>query len=237
MLSVIQKSVLYLHIFAGFTALLTGIIPMVSKKGDKLHVRAGKVYVWAMFMVAFSAVFLYFIQTHSDFRLFLMFIGIFSFYQTYTGVRAIKQKQSGFEVSVIDKILAVVILLCGLVMTGLSGMHFWQFAQGNSGALLLGILFGVFGLFCLTLGRQDWLNTKNQVTETEKMHWFFRHMTRMLGAYIATFTAFCVVNGGRMGIPPLVVWLLPGFLGGFGIRSWVKYYKQKFAVKKSSNVI
>ena len=46
---------LYLHIFAGFTALTTGLVPMFSKKGSKVHTTWGKIYFWAMFVVALTA--------------------------------------------------------------------------------------------------------------------------------------------------------------------------------------
>ena len=64
-----------------------------------------------------------------------------------------------------------------------------------------------------------------------ELQWFFGHLSRMLGAYIATWTAFVVVNFHHLGLPPsfgILAWLLPGFLGGFGIARWTRLYLAKF---------
>ena len=51
-------------------------------------------------------------------------------------------------------------------------------------------------------------------------------MGRILGAYIATLIAFCVVNVHFL--PPLLVLSLPGMIGGVGITIWIKKYQKKF---------
>jgi uncharacterized membrane protein len=80
---------LYLHIFAGFTALATGLIPMFSKKGSKTHTTWGKVYFWAMFVVALTALIRFQMKLN---LIFLSGIAVFSFYNTFTGVRLIRRK-------------------------------------------------------------------------------------------------------------------------------------------------
>ncbi|MBC7922645.1 MAG: hypothetical protein H7Z75_16310, partial [Ferruginibacter sp.] len=60
-----------------------------------------------------------------------------------------------------------------------------------------------------------------------RLDWLRMHIERMGGAYIATVTAFLVVNV-RVE-PAFIPWLLPGLLGGFGIR----YFVRKYALEKS----
>lgn len=51
----IFQIVLYLHILAGFTALIVFWIPLVTKKGGMIHRRVGWIYVWAMGIVSATA--------------------------------------------------------------------------------------------------------------------------------------------------------------------------------------
>ena len=48
------KYILYIHIICGTIALLSGIIPMITKKGSVAHTRSGWVYFWAMAGVCLS---------------------------------------------------------------------------------------------------------------------------------------------------------------------------------------
>jgi hypothetical protein len=54
----------------------------------------------------------------------------------------------------------------------------------------------------------------------------FDHMMRFLGAYIATVTAFSVVNFHFL--PYFWRWLWPTVLGVIGIIIWRMYYARKF---------
>lgn len=50
---------LVLHIVAGFVALAVFAVPIVTRKGGKVHVYIGWIYVWAMGTVAVSAWFIF----------------------------------------------------------------------------------------------------------------------------------------------------------------------------------
>ena len=58
------------------------------------------------------------------------------------------------------------------------------------------------------------------------MAWWYSHMTRMLSAYIATVTAFSVVN--FKFLPPVARWLWATVVGTVGIIIWTRYYRKKF---------
>jgi hypothetical protein len=54
-------------------------------------------------------------------------------------------------------------------------------------------------------------------------------MGNMLGAYIATVSAFSVVNFGFL--PPLARWLWPTVVGVPLIVAWTRSYRRRFAAK------
>ncbi|GAB3891676.1 DUF2306 domain-containing protein [Spirosoma agri] len=219
------------HIATGIIALLVGLIPMFSKKGSRLHNRAGLVYVYCMITVAITALLLCALQPFKMMRLFLTGIAVFSFYLSVTGWRATKQKRSG--PTNFDRILTYVTLAVSISMIG-----FGLYLITQSSNSFFPTLFTFFGALTGLFARQD---IRQFSHPTEDMHWFFQHFTRMGGSYIATFTAALVTNAGRIipGNAPIwthtVAWIAPAVLGGLMIRKTVRYYKQKFAATKSAS--
>ncbi|MFD2938020.1 DUF2306 domain-containing protein [Spirosoma flavum] len=223
-------SLLITHVATGCIALLVGLVPMFSKKGSRLHNRAGLIYVYCMIIVAVSALFLCALQPFKMMRLFLTGIAIFSFYLSMTGWRATKQKKSG--PMPFDKGLTYITLLVSLAMIG-----FGVYLLVLNGASFFPILFSFFGVLTLIFARRD---IQSMARPTEDMHWFFQHITRMGGSYIATFTAALVTNTGRIipeNAPDWVAtigWIAPAVIGGLLIGRTVRYYKQKFNKSKTS---
>lgn len=211
------------HIVTGTIALLVGLIPMFSKKGSRLHNRAGLIYVYCMIAVAASAILLCILQPFKIFRLFLAGIAVFSFYLSFTGWRATKQKKSGPVLG--DRLLTYTTLAVSVGMIGFGG---WIITQGGE---FISILFTFFGILTLVFASQDYRQFGKPV---EKNHWFFQHFTRMGGSYISAFTAFTVVNIGRLtpdNTPEwlgLAGWIGPSLIGGMLIGRTVRYYKLKF---------
>ncbi|SFD51492.1 DUF2306 domain-containing protein [Spirosoma endophyticum] len=217
-------SLLIIHITTGVIALLVGLIPMFSKKGSRLHNRAGLIYVYCMITVAITALLLCVLQPFKMMRLFLTGIAVFSFYLSMTGWRATKQKRSGPQQA--DKILTYLTLAVSVLMVG-----FGVYLMMTNGASFFPILFSFFGILTFTFARRD---IQAMYRPTEKMHWFFQHFTRMGGSYIATFTAALVTNIGRIlptNAPEWMAtlsWIAPAVIGGMLIGRTVRYYKQKF---------
>ncbi|MVM40204.1 DUF2306 domain-containing protein [Spirosoma sp. HMF3257] len=222
-------TLLIIHIATGFTALLVGLIPMFSKKGSRLHNRAGLVYVYCMITVALTALLLCGLQPFKMMRLFLTGIAVFSFYLSMTGWRATKQKKTG--PTAFDKGLTFVTLLVSVGMIG-----FGVYLLALNGASFFPILFSFFGVLTLTFAGRD---IQFMIQPTEKMHWFFQHFTRMGGSYIATFTAALVTNLARIlpaNAPDWAAtlgWIAPSILGGMLIGRTVAYYKKKFSATKT----
>lgn len=220
-MELIQRIALYVHIIAGFTALTTGLVPMFAKKGGKAHVFWGNVFYWAMFFVALTAL----IRFKMEFRLiFLAGIAVFSFYNTFTGARLIRMKNNPTP-ELIDWVGAILTMVSALAMIVFAVLAY-QKAQ-----TFYAILFCIFGIFSMIMASEDisvFLGKKviNSTGAVPTRYWFQNHIARMGGAYIATVTAFLVVNNPPY-IPGLVVWIAPGVIGGMIIGRTRRYYKKK----------
>ncbi|MBN8822784.1 MULTISPECIES: DUF2306 domain-containing protein [unclassified Spirosoma] len=222
------SSLLIVHVATGSIALLVGLIPMIAKKGGRLHNRAGLVYVYCMITVAITALLLCGLQPFKMMRLFLTGIAVFSFYLSMTGWRATKQKKAG--PTSFDKGLTWVTLVVSFAMIGFGG-----YLLLTRGASFFPILFSFFGTLTLVFAGRD---LQFMAKPIEKMHWFFQHFTRMGGSYIATFTAALVTNLPRLlpsNAPEWMYtagWIVPSVVGGMLIGRTVAYYKKKFNTPK-----
>ena len=212
---------LTLHISAGFVALFVAPGAMVTRKGGLWHRRWGKIFFWAITVVAVSAAFL--ASTGGD--AFLLLVAIFSFYLAFSGYRILyrKRPQRGESASILDWTVTVGTLLASAALT------FYGITQLYVGSSfgIVAIAFGAVG--CAFSGR----DLKQMVQPPiEKRWWWFVHMGNMLGAYIATVSAFSAVNFDFL--PPLIRWLWPTVIGGAGIFIWAGYYQRKFFQKSKS---
>lgn len=200
-----------LHISAGFAALVLGLIPMLGKKGGRTHRQTGLGYVIAMTLVFITAVWISLLKQNS----FLLSIGVFSYYLTFTGFRAIRRKGSR---SLIDLLAASLAGLVTMSMAGTGAYLIWGQGSGQGWVLLIfGSLGGLFAL-------RDLAKEIQRSVPLDSTQRIRHHIIRMGGSYIATFSAFAVTNFEFL--PPLVNWLLPTAVGSILIanatRSWQK---------------
>lgn len=200
------KVFLGIHIVSGFIALLSGLIAILTKKGQKNHKKAGIIYFYSMLGVSASALVISIIKSNE----FLLYISIFAFFQTFNGCRSVKVKD--LKAKPIDWI----VLLLGLVNTVL------MILSKNMILMVFGgiSIFLIYSTFVIYFNN---LKNKPQL----KMIWLPRHIGMMLGAYIATTTAFIVVNLSYAAIPWLP-WLLPTFIGV----PLIFYFTNKYRPKK-----
>jgi uncharacterized membrane protein len=226
----ILSAILYLHIAAGFTALVTGLIPMLTKKGGKNHVLFGRVYFWSMFIVALTALLRFQLKLN---LIFLAGIAVFSFYNTFTGVRLTQRKDSQ-KPSFLDYFAIVVCFLTAIAM-----FYFASYSIRNENTSS-GILFIVFGIFIGILIAEDLrvFTNRKVIDNTNKpvpsRYWFQNHISRMGGSYIATVTAFLVVNNPPY-IPGIVAFIAPGIIGAVIISRTRMHYRKKQLQQVSIN--
>ena len=178
---------LILHIIAGFTALLTGTAILAMHKGGRVHRRAGLVFFIALIGVSFSAFILSVINPNP----FLFMIGTFTLYPGRSGYRAVKVR---------------------LRHTGVWDLVITLHGAANAVAMLISgqivlMVFGGISAFLVNSDVRVFAFTLRGM-EVPRLTWLRRHIGHMMGSYIATVTAFLVVNFSSTPLG-VVVWFAP----------------------------
>jgi uncharacterized membrane protein len=201
----LYQPLLYTHIFSGMSALLAGTGALVTTKGGKTHRASGKVFFWAMLLVSFTALCISIFKSND----FLLALAVFTFYMNYTGYRTLKNRSGKF--AWYDWVAFGVSVFAAILMAYLNKIVLWVF-----GAILLWLLFSDLRVQ---------LRTDEKIREAAKRR-VLNHLGRMTGTFIATFTAFVVVNINFVK-PVWLLWLLPTFVGVPFIIVQLKIWKKK----------
>jgi len=218
-LPVVIQVVRWTHILAGFTAFFIAPVPLLTAKGGKTHRRWGKIYFWAMAVVAATAMVLALWRP----ILFLAFTAVFSFYFAFRGYRVLSRKSplQGQGPSAIDWAAAV------LAFVGSVALIVMGIVRPSPVWVQLSVVAIVFGVIGVALAASDiW---RFMHPPADKNFWWYTHMGGMIGSYIAAVSAFSVVNFHVL--PTAVRWLWPSAIGVPGIFIWIGYYKRKFGRK------
>ena len=187
----IQLILLAVHIAAGSVSLATAGVALVTAKGGRWHVLAGRVYAVGMTVVFVTAIPLAILAD----SIFLFLIALFSFYLVFAGWRFARNRQR--RARPVDWIAVSAIGVTGLAMwgyavvIGLSGSGQW-------------VTLVVFGGIALALGLVDAKFHRDQPGGQRRVA---RHLTNMMAGTIATITAVTVVNVEMD--PVWVPWILP----------------------------
>lgn len=218
------KALLILHILAGTTALGSGLVAILAAKGRKHHNRSGRIYELAMYAVGVSAIVMCLLKFNS----FLLSIGIFALYLTYSGKRALfyYKLREQYTPTFTDKFPAWAGLLTGLFMVG---FPIWQMVQAH--AFFVPVL-AVFGSVLSVTSFNDLrMFRKPERFGPGGKAWLLKHIGMMGGAYISTVTAFLVTSVHIQ--QQWLVWVLPTFVGTVfisrAIRTWTVKLKLKTA--------
>ncbi|MCH8555435.1 MAG: DUF2306 domain-containing protein [Schleiferiaceae bacterium] len=196
------KITLITHIIAGFSALTTGLLALLAKKGGRLHRAVGKLFFFSMLLVALSALGISIPKQQS----FLLMIAVFAFFQNYFGMRASQQR----DMKPVWRDWAVLVI-------GSINSFFMVYS--------LDIVLVVFGIIngALAFGQ---LKIYLQVIKGEKLSktkWLEQHIGMMVGAFIATLTAFIIVNVRDVS-PSWLPWLAPTAV----LVPLIIYYQRKY---------
>ncbi|MET3698621.1 predicted membrane protein DUF2306 [Bacillus oleivorans] len=218
---------LNLHIIGGFTALLVFWVPIVTKKGGKVHRTAGWVYVAGMGTVSITALYMgiYRIITSDElgivsFSWFLIFISILSGATAFYGIRVLKyKKRTAMHRNLLDLSFPLLLILSGIAI----GIYGWMIQSP------LITWFPLVGIFLGSTQLIYWLRKP-----VKKMHWWFEHLAGMLGCCIATITAFMVFGAPRLlniETVNVFLWFLPTIFLTPVIIGYSVYYAKKFKVR------
>jgi uncharacterized membrane protein len=207
---------LWIHILAGTVALMVAPIALLTVKGGPTHRRWGKVYFWAMAVVAATALVVGFWRG----LLFLMLVAVFSFYASLSGYRVLYRKRPdlGQRPAPLDWIAAGITLATSAALIVLGLLQPTPTFQRLS---TVAVVLGFVGLAIAGADVWQFLSPPN-----DKRAWWYKHMANMMGSYIATVTAFSVVN--FLFLPTTLRWLWPTVIGSPAIAIWITYYKRRF---------
>jgi hypothetical protein len=193
---------------------------MLTVKGGLWHRRWGKIYFWSITVVAMTAVVMSFIRS----GLFFLLVALFSFYLAFTGYRVLSRKTPQQRPGKMDWTAASM-----MVFSGVTLVAYGLYLMLTSSSGIVPIVFGGIGFLFGLSDIRDFLHHP-----ADKMAWWYSHMTRMLSAYIATVTAFSVVNFEFL--PPLARWLWATVAGTVGIIIWTGYYRKRFSGTSAERV-
>lgn len=210
-MSTVQPVILLVHIAAGVAALFAGIGAVVTTKGGLRHRQAGKTYVASMGVVVGTVLPLFLFDPTDFFLQFLLLVAVFSGYLAFSGYRVLSRKRPKDTAAPVDWVAASLVVLACL---GLAGMGGSLLADGDS----FGVVMAVFGLIGGSFGVAD----IRIFAGSDDGAWIEDHLSRMLGAFIATVTAVSAVN--LTMLPRIVTWLGPTAVGVPLIFYWKRKY-------------
>ncbi len=150
---------------------------------------------------------------------FLFAVGVFTIYMTGTSWRYLYLKKilEGQKPQLVDWLLMAFMILGSI----------WFIKIGIEAIISknwFGLVILLFAWRSLTFAKSDYDTYKAKITV--KNYWLVHHLQRMVGAYIASFTAFVVVNApqGLSFIP----WILPAAILVPIIVKWTRKYRVQF---------
>lgn len=197
---------LALHVLGGSVALLVGPVPMLTRKGGLLHRKAGLVFAVAMGLGSVSA-FVLALFVHNKL---LLTIAVLTSFLIFTGVRAAWFRH-GLRPSWNDG-AACLLLIC------FGAWLLWRSAMPLDATGLF------FGSGSLVLAVRQW-----QLLRAARPNWLLAHIAGMGGAYVATATAFLVVN--LSFLPEPIVFIVPTVIGTMMIIWAVKRHATRPAIQ------
>lgn len=206
------KILIYAHAFFGGLGLITGVGSIIVKKGSSFHKKMGKFFSIGMISSSILSIPVSWMPNHEN--LFLFLIGLFTIYLVLTGNKAlsfkIKEKPDWMDIGISGFMVLVSIFM---IFNGTYGI-----LNGNSSYILY-LFFGAFGLF---LSINDFRFYKN--FKIKKNAWLISHIGKMVGALIASITAFIIAG---LGMRSIIAWVTPTLLGTFYIIYWIRKTKRK----------
>lgn len=209
----IYKVFLILHIIGGSLGLLSGLLNILRKKGNKNHKLVGKIFFISMLTAGISSLILAYI--HPNYFLFI--VGVFTIYMVCSGQLYLNRYNNRTSKQ-IELIVTMSMFLAGFLFIGKGILVLIK-------VNLFGLVFLTFGCLGLLFVYQDFKN--HQKKSEIKNNWLVAHLQRMSGAFIAALTAFLVVNEHYFPeeIPSVLYWLLPTIFVTPLIIKWSRKYQ------------
>ncbi|HMQ07580.1 MAG TPA: hypothetical protein PKC30_09785 [Saprospiraceae bacterium] len=184
---------LVVHITGGSLSLLLGSYILITTKGTTLHKRVGKMFYYSMLIAAMVAIPMTYLHPNG----FLFLISVFTVYMLLTGIRSIHKRDIS-SINIWDWFLTILMIFFGFAFLIYGVLYL---INGNG----FGIVYIAFGIIGILFSYIDYINFMGK--SRYRNFYLMTHIQRMTGSYIASFTAFLVVN--NRFLPDILAWLLP----------------------------
>lgn len=207
----LDRIFLFTHIAAGTISLLIFWIPVFTKKGGKLHNKAGIFYTYTMWIVVVTAALLSIINLVQGDHItaaFLGFLTVLTGHPLWYAVSILNHKKD----IPISLIRLRKLLLATLVFGG-AGLVIWSIILKVKGASILLLIFGILGMTQAPL-----LFRSDEKAQSEG-NWIAAHINGMITTGIAAYTAFFAFGGSAFfggifsGSLVAIPWILPSIIG------------------------
>lgn len=245
-MSTIHSTLLYLHILLGAICLLLFWLPVISKKGSKIHNTSGRLYYQMMLFIAASGAVMstlvlidpiavytssnplpankvaQFAHERRHFSAFLLLLSVLTWVTIRHAYAVLKAKAALNQLKSWQLQLPVLLLFVGSVYMLWSG---WR-----SGT----VLFMIFSVVGLVTAVSIWRYTRQKALAQRQ--WIIEHFSSMIASGIALYTAFFAAGGRRMlagvltGHWQIVSWVVAPTLGVLAIVMFKKHFERKFRV-------
>lgn len=239
-------TLLYLHIALGSVALLLYWLPIIVRKGSKLHINAGNVFYYIMLLVSGSGVILSLLGLSDPAAIyapgkqltaeqlqrmlvwrvplsqFLLLLSLLTWVTVRHAIGVLRTKH--------NRALLKHWHYQGPVLL-LSPTALYVACQGFNVGMPLLIIFA--GVSLITASTISWYVYKAEVSPRA---WIIEHFSAMVGSGIAVYTAFFAAGGRRIlaqWLPDdwqLISWLAAPVIGVTLLISLKGYYKRKYKV-------
>lgn len=245
-MSLVHSTLLYLHILIGTLCLLLFWLPVISKKGSKLHNKSGRCYYYSMLFIAGSGIIMstlvlidpiavyasanplpadkveHFVRTRRHFSSFLLLLSLLTWVTVRHAYSVLQVKANLQQLKTSQYQLPVVMLLLG-------GIYMLWFGWQSRTPLFM--IFSVVAIFtAVNIWRYSW---QKQLAERQ---WIIEHFSSMISSGIALYTAFFAAGGRRIladvlvGHWQIVSWVIAPLLGVSAIILFKKHFERKFRV-------
>ncbi|MDX1677139.1 hypothetical protein [Arsukibacterium sp.] len=247
---VIHTTLMYLHIALGAIALLLFWLPIIARKGSKLHINAGKIFYTLMLLVSASGIIMSLIGLSDP-------VGIYINNQQLTGEQIARLMYWRIPFSYFLLLLSLLTWVTVRhaigVLRAKANRHLlrrWHYQgpvllmvpsaifvgwQGIRIGMPLLIIFAVVSLMsAITITLYVYRSS------VAPRAWIIEHFSSMVGAGIAVYTAFFAAGGRRVlsqwlpGEWQMVSWLAAPVIGIIILATLTGYYKRKYKVKPDS---
>ncbi|MFZ0491540.1 MAG: hypothetical protein WBV11_13605 [Salegentibacter sp.] len=215
----IIKISIYIHAFFGGIGLISGLGSILVKKGRYSHIRLGRIFSYSMIISSLISLVISNLPNHKN--LFLFLIGIFTIYLVLAGNQALTFKNKAKEhASLTDQLISGIMMAASMITITIGIIGLFQETPNS----VLYLFFGGLGGFMTVKDFRFFRSFKK-----DKKLWLKNHLGRMIGALIASITAFIVAG---LNVGTIFFWIAPSILGSVYIAYWNKKLQNKTVANK-----